>query len=52
MAYGSGTATAYDMNGNALDTATILPAYADVCAFTQQLQKVAEDTILDGSKVC
>lgn len=50
MAYGSGTATAYDMNGNALDTATILPAYADVCAFTQQLQKVAEDTILDGSK--
>ena len=43
-------ATAYDMNGNALDTATILPAYADVCAFTQQLQKVAEDTILDGSK--
>lgn len=50
MAYGSGTATAYDMNGNALDTATILPAYADVCAFTQQLQKVAEDTILDDSK--
>lgn len=50
MAYGSGTATAYDMNGNALDTATILPAYADVCAFTQQLQKVASDTILDGSK--
>lgn len=50
MAYGSGTATAYDMDGNALDTATILPAYADVCAFTQQLQKVAEDTILDGSK--
>lgn len=50
MATGSGTATAYDMNGNALDTATILPAYADVCAFTQQLQKVAEDTILDGSK--
>lgn len=50
MATGSGTATAYDMDGNALDTATILPAYADVCAFTQQLQKVAEDTILDGSK--
>lgn len=50
MAYGSGTATAYDMNGNALDTATILPAYADVCAFTQQLQQVASDTILDGSK--
>ena len=50
MATGSGTATAYDMDGNTLDTATILPAYADVCAFTQQLQKVAEDTILDGSK--
>ena len=50
MAYGSVTATAYDMEGNALDTATILPAYADVCAFTQRLQKVAEDTILDGSK--
>lgn len=50
MAYGSGTATAYDMDGNTLDTATILPAYADVCAFTQQLQQVASDTILDGSK--
>ena len=50
MATGSGTATVYDMNGNKLDTATILPAYADVCAFTEQLQQVARDTIMDGSK--
>lgn len=50
MAYGSGTATVYDMDGKKLDTATIVPAYADVCAFTKQLQKVAADTIMDGSK--
>ena len=48
MATGSGTATIYNMDGEKLDSSVILPAYADVCAFCTQLQKVAKSTILNG----
>ncbi len=50
MASGSGSATIYDMNGQKLDSSTILPAYADVCAFCKQLQAVAKSSILDITK--
>ena len=50
MATGSGSATLYNMNGEQLDSSVILPAYADVCAFCEQLQKVAKDTIFNGAK--
>ena len=50
MATGSGSATIYNMNGEQLDSSVILPAYADVCAFCEQLQKVAKDTIFNGAK--
>lgn len=50
MATGSGTASIYNMNGEKLDSSVILPAYADVCAFCEQLQKVAKDTIFNGAK--
>lgn len=50
MATGSGSATIYNMNGEKLDSSVILPAYADVCAFCEQLQKVAKDTIFNGAK--
>ena len=50
MASGSGSATIYDMNGQKLDSSTILPAYADVCAFCKQLQAVAKCSILDITK--
>ena len=50
MATGSGTATIYNMNGEKMDSSVIIPAYADVCAFCKQLQKVAKDTIFNGAK--
>lgn len=50
MASGSGSATIYNMNGQKLDSSTILPAYADVCAFCKQLQAVAKSSILDITK--
>ena len=50
MATGSGSATIYNMNGEQLDSSVILPAYADVCAFCEQLQKIAKDTIFNGAK--
>lgn len=50
MATGSGTATIYNMNGEKMDSSVIIPAYADVCAFCEQLQKVAKDTIFNGAK--
>ena len=50
MASGSGSAIIYDMNGEKLDSSTILPAYADVCAFCKQLQAVAKSSILDITK--
>ena len=50
MVSGSGSATIYDMNGQKLDSSTILPAYADVCAFCKQLQAVAKSSILDITK--
>ncbi len=50
MATGSGTATIYNMNGEKVDSSAILPAYANVCAFCEQLQKVAKDTIFNGAK--
>lgn len=50
MATGSGTATVYNMDGEELDSSVILPAYADVCAFCEQLQKVAKDTLFSGAK--
>lgn len=50
MATGSGTATIYNMDGEELDSSVILPVYANVCAFCEQLQKVAKDTIFSGAK--
>lgn len=51
MATGSGTATVYDMDGDELTSSVILPAYADVCAFCNQLQSVAKSTIFNGAKI-
>ena len=50
MATGSGTTIVYNMNGEKLDSSAIIPAYANVCAFCEQLQKVAKDTIFNGAK--
>ena len=49
MAYGSGSATVYDKKGNKIDSSPILASYADICAFCEQLQDVAESTIFDAS---
>ena len=50
MATGSGSATVYNKDGVELDSSVILPAYADISAFCEQLQEVAEETIFDMSK--
>ena len=50
MASGSGSVVVYDKTGKELDSSIILPAYADVCAFCEQLQKVAKNTIFGGAK--
>lgn len=50
MATGTGSATIYDKNGKELDSSVLLPAYADICTFCEQLQDVAKDTIFNGAK--
>ena len=50
MATGSGTAIVYNMDGEELNSSVILPVYANVCAFCEQLQQVAKDTIFNGAK--
>lgn len=50
MATGTGEAIVYNMDGEELDSSVILPTYANVCAFCEQLQKVAENTIFSGAK--
>lgn len=50
MATGTGSATIYDKNGEELDSSVLLPAYADICTFCEQLQDVAKDTIFNGAK--
>lgn len=50
MATGSGTATIYNMDGEKLDSSVILPAYANVSAFCEQLQNVAKSTIFSAAK--
>lgn len=49
MATGSGSATVYNMKGEEVDSSIIVAAYADVCAFCEQLQKVAKNTIFDAT---
>lgn len=50
MATGSGEIIVYSMDGEKLDSSVILPAYANVCAFCEQLQDVAKNTIFNGAK--
>lgn len=50
MATGSGKATIYNMDGEKLDSSIIIPAYSDICAFCEQLQKVAKKTMFDAAK--
>lgn len=50
MGAGSGSATVYNAHGEELDSSVILPAYADICAFCEQLQKVAKSTVFTGIK--
>ncbi|MCI9389815.1 MAG: leucine-rich repeat protein [Lachnospiraceae bacterium] len=51
MASGSGKATIYDTKGIEIGSSAILPAYANICAFTKQLQEVAKSTIFNGTRI-